>query len=536
MGIADRIARKFGYAPKGEMKRYYAAGNINRLTADWIFYPTTADFDVRASMQVIRSRARELVQNDPYAKAYILSCRKNIVGANGFKLTVKARGYALDINGNQVGTLDAYANSVIEQAFSDWSRKGTCEVSGKWSFRKIQSLVVTGVKRDGEIFVRLLRGSGLNKYGFALQLVEPELVDERYNAILDNGNIVRMGIELTPQRRPVAYYVKQYRPSLGWEQISVSGGPYDRIPASDMLHLYDPDRIDATRDVSPMAPAMLRMKMLSGYEEAAVINARVSACKMGFYQRQTGEGDGDPYIGDDKDVNNNPIQSAEPGQMEKLPPGWTFQEYNPHYPDNQHGPFTKAMLHGISSGLGVSYANLSSDLSDTSFASSRTGLIEEREEWKEGQQWLIENFLDPVFAGWLEMGLTMGAIGSLPLAKFDKFNAPRWSGRRWPWVDPLKDAEAMRAIVGAGFKSPQQVIAELGGDMEEVYEEQKESSDLADSLGLVFDYSISGKGAVKDNPDTGADTTEAPVSEAPAAGAPTNGSGKGNGKGAGAAA
>ena len=167
----------------------------------------------------------------------------------------------------------------------------------------------------------------------------------------------------------------------------------------EMIHLYDPERVDATRDVSQMTPSMLRLKMLSGYEEAAVINARVSACKMGFYETDSGDG----YQGDDKDANGNPIQSAEPGQMEKLPPGWKFNSYDPKYPDQQHGPFVEACLRGVAAGLGTSYATLSQDLSSVNFSSIRAGLIEEREEWKEGQVWLIENLFNPVFANWLEM-------------------------------------------------------------------------------------------------------------------------------------
>jgi capsid protein len=117
------------------------------------------------------------------------------------------------------------------------------------------------------------------------------------------------------------------------------------------------------------------------------------------------------------------------------------------------------------------------------------------------------------------MALTMGAIGKLPLSKFDKFNAPKWTGRRWAWVDPLKDVEAARAAVGAGFKSSTQVVTEMGGDLEDIYEEIKEESDLAAELGLEFDFKGGGKDASGD----------AAVDEVPAA--PTNGSGKGNGKG-----
>ena len=163
MSVLRRIARKMGFVHKDDLaggKRYYAAGNISRLTSDWIFYPTTADYDVRAGMQVIRSRARELTQNDPYAKAYIRACRKNIVGSEGFALQVKARDSSVAPDGRIVYRLDKFANDLIEQKFTDWSRKGNCEISGRFSFRKVQSMCVTGVKRDGEISSGCSKGAG----------------------------------------------------------------------------------------------------------------------------------------------------------------------------------------------------------------------------------------------------------------------------------------------------------------------------------------------------------------------------------------
>ncbi|TRZ51086.1 phage portal protein, partial [bacterium] len=114
VSILRRIARRMGFVHRDELagKRSFAAGNISRLTSDWIFYPTSADSDVRAGMQVIRSRARELTQNDPYAKAYLRACRKNIVGSEGFALQVKARDSSVAPDGRIVYRLDKFANDL----------------------------------------------------------------------------------------------------------------------------------------------------------------------------------------------------------------------------------------------------------------------------------------------------------------------------------------------------------------------------------------------------------------------------------------
>jgi lambda family phage portal protein len=240
---------------------------------------------------------------------------------------------------------------------------------------------------------------------------------------------------------------------------------------------------------------MIRMRHLGGYEEAAVVNARAGASKMGFYKPGLS---GEEYTGDTKDAQQNPVTSVEPGINEILPPGWEFIPYEPKYPDQQYDGFVRATLRGMSAGLGVAFSSLSNDLSDVNFSSIRAGLIEERETWKGLQKLFVEAVNDRVFSEWLLMSLTTGAV-NLPLSRYDKFNVPKWTGRRWAWVDPLKDVEANRAAVGAGFKSATQVINEMGGDREDVYQEIAQDLEYAESLGLSFDFGTGGKADAQGN-------------------------------------
>jgi capsid protein len=130
------------------------------------------------------------------------------------------------------------------------------------------------------MFIRILRGENVNKYGFTLQLIEPDWVDEKKNEELKNGNIIRMGIELDKWRRAVAYYVSARNNTLDiWGNV-VPTGPYLRVPASDMIHVFDPERADQTRGMSWMAPAMLGFD-LKGYIEAGINTARSGASKQG---------------------------------------------------------------------------------------------------------------------------------------------------------------------------------------------------------------------------------------------------------------
>jgi lambda family phage portal protein len=208
---------------------------------------------------------------------------------------------------------------------------------------------------------------------------------------------------------------------------------------------------------------------------------------MGFFTDPEGtEGD---YTADEKEADTGlNVEVAEPGTFANIGKHG-FTPYDPKYPHEQFDPFTKAMVRFIASGLGVSYQTLSGDLSETSYASGRQGLLEERETYKTAQEFLRETFLDRVFSTWLEEAITVGKL-NLPISKFYKFNRPKWTGRRWSWVDPLKDVQAAKESRAAGFKSSTQIANEMGGDLEDTYDEIAQEEKMAADKGIKLDFGV----------------------------------------------
>ena len=102
-----------------------------------------------------------------------------------------------------------------------------------------------------------------------------------------------------------------------------------------------------------------------------------------------------------------------------------------------------------------------------------------------------QSFLDRVHAEFMQSALAFGQIlmpngSALPVAKLDKFSAHTFQGRRWEWVDPLKDIEADIAAINAGLKSPQSVAAKLGLDYEDLLVEIKAAETLRKTMGVVL--------------------------------------------------
>ena len=454
---------------------------INGLTADMPTTSQSMDWDLKASLPILRARSRDLSVNNDYAKKFLQMCCTHIVGANGFTLQVKSGDW-------KSGTFvpDDFANTAIENAFYDWGKRGNCDITGKHSFFDICNLYVKSVAREGEVIIRKIYGAG--KYGFQLQILDAERLDVQKNLLLDNGSYIKMGVEFDKYGKPLAYHMRQKHPADN-NYYTEMGGVYERVPAEEIYHHFISDRPEQSRGLPWMHSVIRRLHNIGGYEHAAVVAARVGAAKMGFYTSP--DGDGLP-LADDKDATGGLIQDAEAGAFSVLPAGYDFKTYDPDYPHAMYADFIKANLRGVASGLGVAYNTLSNDLEGVNFSSIRTGVLEERDVWMALQNWMIESFLDDLFSTWLKIALLNRQVklpnGSpIPLAKFDKFNTFVWQGRRWQWVDPTKDMEANIMAINNGLKDRASVIAEQGRDKDDVFAALAAEQAEIEKMGLIIE-------------------------------------------------
>lgn len=460
MSILDFLRREKPAKKTG--RRAFSAGDVGRLTASWTTVPTSADTDARYTLATLRARARELEQNNDYAKRYIKLVSINLVGPAGmaFQSRVKDPG----------GNPDALANKIIETAWADWTR--TAGFDGK-SWLECQTLFAETVARDGEVLVLFIRGKAAgNKYNFSVKFLEADHLDEQYNNAESN---VYMGIQYDAAGRVAKYHVWERHPGddTSLRLLNVRR----HINAGDMIHAFYQSRPSQSRGVPWMHSAMTRLKGLGAYEEAEITAARVAASQMGLLVTPDGDYEGD------RDADNSPMIDAEPGTFPMLPPGYDMKMFDPKHPGGNTEPFIRTTLRGISAGLDVSYGALSGDLSDANYSSQRIGALYERDNWMTKQAWMIKVFCAPVFRAWLDMFLLSG-LSNLPYSKFDKFNAPDFKARRWPWVDPQKDIEASVIGINNKLKTRADVAAEQGKDFEEIIDQLSREKQYAESKGI----------------------------------------------------
>ena len=484
MGVRSAIRELFnreGAAPtQAPRRRMFEGARVSRLTADWVTSGTSADAEIRASLTALRNRARQLVRDSDFARQALRAIASNVVG-NGipFQAQVKKQ------RGNK---LDQPVNDAIEAAWALWSKAKYCHTAGKLCFADIERLVIRSVAESGEVLVRMVKQPfGGSKIPLALEVIEADKLDETYNGTAPNSkNEVRMGVELDSWQRPVAYWFRNKHPGdYTFPAATVDTAKQrTRISADEILHLFLTERPGQTRGISWFASAVKSLHHLAGYTEAEVIRARASSALMGFISSPEGE-----LIGDDV-MDGERVTSFEPGVFKYLAPGESVSVPSLDAPDGQFEPFVRGMLRAVSAGLGVSFESISHDFSQTNYSSSRLSLLEERDNWRMLQRWLTENLHQRVFEQWLDLAVLSNAL-NLPVYEADpeRFRQVRWMYRGWAWVDPQKEVAAYKEAEMAGYTTKAEIIAENGGDIEEIFQQRRRELDLADELGLTFDTS-----------------------------------------------
>jgi lambda family phage portal protein len=414
-------------------RRFDAAGQGRRFTSTPAYGSHRTETAVASGQ--LRSRARHLAANNPWA-------------ANGIEALVTAL----------VGTGIVPASSVKDRAtrrklqsqFRKWAK--TCDADGLTDYYGLQAQAARALIVDGEAFLQMIE----TESGLKLRLIPAELVQSA-TATTDPLNV--SGIQFDAQGNRVSYSVLKGQNSA----------EFVTVPAADMVHLFKPLGAGQVRGTSWLALVILKLADLDGLEDALLMGFKVSALHAGFITN-LGNDSTLPYEG--QQAGTQLDVSLEPGTMKVLPPG-TDVKFNSPMQAQQSTEFLAAQLRAVAAGLHVPEFLLSGDMRGANYSSMRSALVAFRS-YIERIQYniLIPQMLDRV---WNRVMLNEDdlTVEHYPPAL--------------PWVDPLKDVEAVAAEIQAGLVSRRQAVARRGYDIEELDDEIKADRDRETAMGLSFD-------------------------------------------------
>lgn len=480
--MANILTKIFGKReaarPFGSM-RSFAACEVSQVLGAWKWDGGFSNQEISASLAVMRSRSRDVHKNNGDFKKFFDLFKANVVGAYGFTFASEA---VKTIEGME---LDRDASFAIEYHFRRWARsKEMADVTGVKNLASIFRLAALNWARDGECFIWVNRHAQ-NRYGLSLRIIRPDACPEWFNGTTPDGKWVRNGVEVEPETyKPLAFYfdgkAEDNTTPVVWQ-----GRAHHlmRIPAKDILHLFTQNDECQTRGI-PLTHAALRTgKMLDEFNFSELVAARDEANTLGVFHAPLGREQEIAALNEDTETTGK-LQVSRPGQKLVLPAGWDYKSDTPQHPNREVTPFKSSMKRDMANGLSVEYANFANDWSGVNYSSVRAGTLAERDMWMMYQEDFIDMVCTPIFLIWLDSFLRLSISGKYSIADYERMAEHSFQGRRWAWVDPLKDVNAAAVAVAHHWKTDKQIAAEYGCDIDDNLEEAKRVADARKEYGL----------------------------------------------------
>lgn len=460
--------------------RSFAAAEVSRVLGAWRWDGGFSNQEVSSALATIRARSRDMHKNNGDFKKFLSLFEANVVGADGFVLKSGAVRSVAD------PALDAEAAFTVEYHFGRWARTPMCvDATGRKTFAGLCRLAALHWARDGECFIVLNRHAQ-NAYGLSLRIVRPDACPEWYGGVAENGNWIRGGVEVEPETfRPTAYYFVMAREDNSLPVVHDGKVQHlRRIPASDVLHLYKQNDECQTRGI-PLTHAALKVgKMLEEFNEAELAAARDEANWLGVFHAPAGRDGEIAALDEDADAQGGLSRSSRKAHDIILPSGWDYDPKVPQHPNREVSAFKATMKRDLANCMDVEYANFANDWGGVSYSSVRAGTLSERDQWLMLQADFIDQVCTPVFLAWLAGWLDLASSGRYSAADFERLAEHAFRGRRWAWVDPMRDVNAAVVAVQHNWKTDAQVAADYGCDFDDNLEEAARVAALREKYGL----------------------------------------------------
>ena len=332
-------------------------------------------------------------------------------------------------------------------------------------------LAARALVREGEAVIRMgladMPGEGVSAPEFHARVLAGGQLDGALTRDLGNGQRILAGVELDLHDRPVAYHILPEAPGNPFGGY----GPAIRLPARDVLHVFDQIVPGQVRGITWLAPVLLKLADQDAASDAMLMALKVQSLITGFIKDPEGGSAGFEATGAAADV------SLEPGAMRIIPPQADVVFSQPGQGLSQPGEFIKGQFREIAAGIGLTYEQLTGDMSGTNYSSARVAMLEFRRRCEMLQRTVIEaQILRPLWRRWIEARALTGELAADPQSMADFF-AVKFVPPGWQWVDPLKETNADIAAINAGLKSRAEVVAERGRALDELDEERAADAD-----------------------------------------------------------
>ena len=396
----------------------------------------------------------------------------------------------------------------ITKAWLHWAKNARPFANSLCTFSEAERMMLGSVIEDGEIVVTHHVAGG----HLELEVYTADRFYEMSGSKTSQKENAYMGIVTDRKGKPTGYLM--YENTNPW--LYTQGAELLKISATNAWHIFDPDGFNQYRGKPWITAAILRIAAVKEYDTYSSATMRILAKLAMFFVKKPGAPstmsgrEDEVNFADDDDASSVSRKNSDkqaglnamaqhehiPGNaIVELPEGVEAMFPSPNIPAAHWDKHREALVKDACAGLGIDYATMMCDHSATNFSGARQGELNNRDRFMGWQSWWHTAYRRKVFQQWLLHEYVRHMKPRLRPEHFTLALQANWTGRRWPWIDPLKDVKALIEQVGAGLISPQDAAKQLGKDWGKNITELASFKKMCDEQGVpeVFDKIMANK-------------------------------------------
>lgn len=405
----------------------------------------TANQLLTGSLPLLRSYCRNLIRNNPSAKA----------GTEAFATLLIGTGIAV-----QPDTGDEATDEALSREWERWL--ASAEVGGR-SLYALQMEAAKELPQAGEAIWRLVVDPELSTYDNPIpaRLVAYEgewLVD----GVPEGAGVSSVaGISLDKYGRPTAYYL-QNPESLDGEVV----------PAKDIIHIFERKRAMQARgepDLSSVIETLMNERDLVDLELYAAKQNGAMALVI------TSDAHPDPDTEEDGSP-EDPAASVRIGGVARLDPGEKIESFSHNRPSQAIAPF-RAMLRGdTAAAMRIPRRFLDRDVSGANYSSMRADMLDTERLLNPLRETVGHQVAGEVYRKVLPfLKIAAGITGEVS-SKY------RLIPDGQPYVDPMKDIQAAVAAIDANLSTYEAEVGRRGGDYRQIWAQRRKEKVESEGL------------------------------------------------------
>lgn len=473
--------------------------------------------DLRVDARALRFRAYEVNTTNDIITIITGKFFKWVIG-NGLKMQAQPAKRILEFEGIKqdlkpfVSNVEAYFEQFACSERSDYAGMDNLHLNASKSFETAflggDCLVILRVDENNNVTSQVIDGQHVNN---------PISSDARRDANLKAaGNVLINGIEVDPKGRHVAFWVRK-QPLTNGISNPLLAYDYERIEAygaeSGCLMAWmvygKKNRIDHHRGISMLSAILEKVTKLDRYTEATVATAEERAKLVWTIvhgKTSTGEnplidgprarhvpvGVDSPFI--QGQLAANQIALSEERKVYNLPVDSELKTVSSQQ-EIDYNPFWTAVFDQLCAAMEIP-PEVALQKYNSNYSASRAAINGWEYIVKVYRKRFSEKFYQPFYDLWLYVHVLKGKVAAAGYQEaklsgnvdvIEAYSAARFTGVNMPNIDPLKEANAMRVMLGINDQSPlithEDAVEKLGnGDWEantdKIVEENKTIKEL----------------------------------------------------------